>query len=120
VVVAWAATNGLAAGDGSTQPAGVDEPIGYALVEVMEGPEDTWVSGDRLAELQTFAVAPAWRGRGIGTLLLDRVDAELAKLDIRDVLVAVLEGNSNARRLYERRGFRPVMTTLARFGTQSA
>lgn len=73
-----------------------------------------------MAELQTFAVAPARRGSGIGTLLLDRVDAELATLGIRDVLVAVLEGNFNARRLYERRGFRPVMTTLARFGTQDA
>jgi ribosomal protein S18 acetylase RimI-like enzyme len=93
-------------------------PVGYALVEVVEGPEDTWVSGNRLADLQSLAVVPGWRGSGLGTLLLDRVDAELEKRGIRDVTLQVLKGNDNAARFYERRGFRPVMTTMARFGSQ--
>jgi ribosomal protein S18 acetylase RimI-like enzyme len=91
-------------------------PVGYALVEIVEGPEDTWVSGDRLGELQTLSVASDWRGRGLGTVLLDRVDAELEKRGIHDLMLEVLEGNEAARRLYERRGLRPVMTTMARFG----
>ena len=90
-------------------------PVGYALVEIVEGPEDTWVSGDLIAELQSLSVAPDWRGRGLGTELLDRVDAELEKRGVGSLMLLVLEGNDGARRLYERRGLRPVMTTLARF-----
>src|SRR4051794_10023042 len=57
-------------------------PVGYAVVEIIEGPEDTWVSGNRLGELQTLSVAGDWRGRGLGTVLLDRVDAELDRRGI--------------------------------------
>jgi ribosomal protein S18 acetylase RimI-like enzyme len=89
--------------------------LGYALVAVRPGPDDTWVSGDRLAELETLSVAPEERGQGIGTRLLDAVDAELAGLGIGDLFIAALVGNEGAIRLYERRGLRPVMTYLARF-----
>ena len=92
-----------------------DKPVGYAFVEILPGPDDTWVTGTRLAELQTLAVAPAERGHGIGTLLLDTVDARLKDLGIDDVYIAVLTGNNDALRFYQRRGLRPVMTLLARF-----
>jgi ribosomal protein S18 acetylase RimI-like enzyme len=90
--------------------------VGYALVHVRPGPDDTWVTGDRIAELETISVAPAMRGRGVGTLLLGRVDAELAAQGIDDLFIAALRGNDAAIRLYERRGLRPVMVHLARFG----
>ncbi|MEU4241522.1 GNAT family N-acetyltransferase [Actinoplanes sp. NPDC026619] len=89
--------------------------VGYALVHVHAGPDDTWVTGDRMAELETISVSPAARGQGIGTLLLDRVDAELAAEGINDLFIAALTGNDAAIRLYERRGLRPVMVHLARF-----
>jgi ribosomal protein S18 acetylase RimI-like enzyme len=91
------------------------ELVGYALVHVQAGPDDTWVTGDRIAELETLSVAPEARGRGIGSLLLDRVDAELAGQGVKDLFVAALVGNDDAIRLYERRGMRPVMTYLAKF-----
>ena len=93
--------------------------VGYALVAVRPGPDDTWVSGDRLAELETLSVAPEERGQGVGTRLLDAVDAELARLGIGDLFIAALVGNEGAIRLYERRGLRPVMTYLARFAADS-
>ncbi|WP_167828901.1 GNAT family N-acetyltransferase [Streptomyces sp. MZ04] len=89
--------------------------VGYALVEIQPGPDDTWVTGSRIAELQTLSVAPAERGNGIGTLLLDRVDAELDGLGVGDLLVGTLAANSGAQRLYERRGLRPVLVHYARF-----
>jgi ribosomal protein S18 acetylase RimI-like enzyme len=91
------------------------ELVGYALVQVRPGPDDTWVTGDRIAELQTVSVAPSERGHGIGTQLLDRVDTELAAQGIGDLFIAALQGNDAAIRLYERRGLRPVMVHLARF-----
>jgi ribosomal protein S18 acetylase RimI-like enzyme len=93
--------------------------VGYALVHVKPGPDDTWVTGDRIAELETISVAPAARGEGIGTLLLDRVDAELALQGVGDLFIAALHGNDAAIRLYQRRGLRPVMVHLARFAIDS-
>ncbi|WP_214411027.1 GNAT family N-acetyltransferase [Sphaerisporangium fuscum] len=89
--------------------------VGYAFVEIQSGPDDTWVTGSRVAELQTLSVAPADRGNGIGTLLLDEVDDELKRLGIGDLLIGTLAANSGAQRLYERRGLRPVLVHYARF-----
>lgn len=42
--------------------AGRGAAVGYALVH-MRGPEETWATDDRIAELETLAVLPAHRGR---------------------------------------------------------
>ncbi|MGP4103811.1 GNAT family N-acetyltransferase [Nonomuraea sp. KM90] len=96
-----------------------DRAIGYAFVEIQSGPDDTWVTGSRVAELQTLSVAPAERGNGIGTLLLDEVDNELKRLGIGDLLIGTLAANSGAQRLYERRGLRPVLIHYARFSADT-
>jgi ribosomal protein S18 acetylase RimI-like enzyme len=88
--------------------------VGYALVRIQEGADDTWATGDRIAELESLAVLAAERGRGLGTLLLDAVDARLAELRIDDVIVAVLVGNDAAEALYRRRGWIPAMTKMIR------
>jgi GNAT superfamily N-acetyltransferase len=90
------------------------ETIGYAFVHVKDGPDDTWVTGNRMAEVETLSVAPEERGRGVGTLLLDAVDAELETLGISDLFIGTLAANSGAQELYERRGLRPVLVYLAR------
>ena len=92
---------------------GVD--VGYALVALHDGPDDTWVTGDRIAEVETLAVIPEARGRGVGTALLDRVDAELDALGVRDLRLAVVPTNVDAVRFYERRGLVPFLTVLGRF-----
>jgi len=94
----------------------VEEPVGYALVAVHEGPDDTWPTGDRFAEVETLAVVPAERGQGIGTRLLDTVDDRLEQLGIATLFIAVMEGNDDAMRFYRRRGFRPSITKLMRLG----
>ncbi|WP_372451790.1 GNAT family N-acetyltransferase [Catellatospora tritici] len=91
-----------------------DKPVGYAFVHVFDGPDDSWVSGDRMAELETLSVAPAYRGRGLGTRLLDAVDARLDELGIGDLYIGVLATNLAAQRVYERRGLRPLMIKYAR------
>jgi ribosomal protein S18 acetylase RimI-like enzyme len=91
--------------------------VGYAIVRVMPtGPEwtDTWVAADRMAEIETLVVAPELRGSGLGTRLLDAIDAELERQGIGEAIVGLVPGNEGARRLYERRGFRPRWLILAR------
>jgi ribosomal protein S18 acetylase RimI-like enzyme len=91
--------------------------VGYAFVRLEQGSDDTFPLGEHYAELYSLSVAEGWRGQGVGTLLLDFVDAELKSRGIHDLLVAVMVGNSDAQRLYERRGLRPAEIVLYRFGS---
>jgi ribosomal protein S18 acetylase RimI-like enzyme len=95
------------------------ELIGYGLSHVMTTAEtwtaDTWQTGDRIGEIESLAVLPAYRGQGIGTRLLDELERELADIGVRDVVIGVVPGNTAAIRLYERRGFRPTWSYLSRF-----
>jgi ribosomal protein S18 acetylase RimI-like enzyme len=90
--------------------------IGYAVVCLEEGPDDTFPLADRYAELYSLVVADRLRGRGLGSELLDFVDQELASRGIHDLKVAVMRDNPDALRLYERRGFVPAEVVLYRFG----
>jgi ribosomal protein S18 acetylase RimI-like enzyme len=93
--------------------------VGYALIHVEPVREtwvaDTWRTGERIGELESIAVAPEHRGRGIGSALLDAVDREFEALGVADVIIGLLPGNEGARRLYESRGFRPTWMYLSRF-----
>jgi len=91
--------------------------VGYALVRVMEaGAElaDSWRVPEVIAEIETVLVSAPFRGTGIGSRLLDEIDAELARQGITEVIVGVMPGNDGAQRLYERRGFQQRWLMLAR------
>jgi ribosomal protein S18 acetylase RimI-like enzyme len=55
-----------------------------------------------VAELETIYLVPEERGRGLGSLVLDIVDAELEARGLRDLVVGAVPGNTAALRLYER------------------
>lgn len=96
--------------------------IGYAMVAVEPDGDvlwsDTWEVGDKVAELETMYLVPEERGRGLGGVLLDTVEAELESRGIGDLAIGALPGNSSALRFYERRGFRPTWTMLTRFAAR--
>jgi ribosomal protein S18 acetylase RimI-like enzyme len=96
-----------------------DELVGYALAHVSPVDEtwipDTWRTGPRIGELESIGVVAQRRGEGIGSALMDAVERELAALGVDDLVLGVLPGNDGARRLYERRGFRPTWLYLSRF-----
>ena len=60
------------------------------------------------AEILSVAVARASQGRGLARHLLDLHLRRLAGLGLRAVFLEVDEGNTPARRLYARAGFREV------------
>jgi ribosomal protein S18 acetylase RimI-like enzyme len=78
--------------------------IGYAFVAV-EGPDPVWYTGDTRAELCHLCVADGERGRGVGSALLDAMDAELEHRGVEDVEIGVDTANHEAARLYEQRGY---------------
>jgi RimJ/RimL family protein N-acetyltransferase len=55
-----------------------------------------------------FEVADAWQGRGVGTLLLDRLLARAQDNGVRGVAALTLADNAPARALLRRFGFRVV------------
>ena len=96
-----------------------DELVGYALAHVT-AVQDTWIPGtwqtrSRIGELESLGVVEGRRREGIGSALMDAVERELAALGVDDLILGVLPVNEGARRLYERRGFRPTWLYLSRF-----
>jgi ribosomal protein S18 acetylase RimI-like enzyme len=93
--------------------------IGYVMVAVEpDGARlwsDSWHVGERVAELETIVLLPEERQRGLGTYLLDVVDAELERRGIDDMVIGAVPGNRGAIELYERRGFVLNWVILSRF-----
>jgi ribosomal protein S18 acetylase RimI-like enzyme len=87
-------------------------PVGYAVVS-LRGPEETWATGDRVAELQTLAVLPGHRGVGIGRALVDRMYEELRRLGVGHFVVGVVASNADAVRFYERLGLTKFIVAYA-------
>ena len=81
------------------------DAVGYAFVAV-EGPDPVWYTGELRAELCHLSVADGERGNGVGTALMDAMDAELERRGVEDVEIGVDTANHDAVRLYERRGYR--------------
>ncbi|HEV7852001.1 MAG TPA: GNAT family N-acetyltransferase [Mycobacterium sp.] len=96
-----------------------EQPIGYGLTHVMPVAdswiEDTWRTGDRIGEIESLSVLPEYRGSGLGSELLERLEAHLHDLGVEDVILGALAGNDHAIRLYERRGYRPTWLYLSKF-----
>lgn len=103
-------------GEGSARmfaavPAGAGEALGYAVLSVKPSMA-SWDVGPRVGELETLAVAPAARGQGIGTMLIEACRERLRAEGVTHWAVAVVEANERATRLYERAGFRPFYREL--------
>lgn len=89
-------------------------PLGYAFTIVHEAGDDTFPLAPCYAELYSLVVLREARGAGIGTRLLDAVDAALDERGVRSLVVAAMVGNAAAIRLYERRGLVPVEVVMYR------
>jgi ribosomal protein S18 acetylase RimI-like enzyme len=88
-----------------------ERTLGFALV-TFAGAYSGWESGERVAELKDIVVAPAARGQGIGSALLDRLEAELASVGVSEYRLNVIAANEDAIRLYRRRGMTHVTTVM--------
>jgi ribosomal protein S18 acetylase RimI-like enzyme len=71
------------------------------------------------SELLAVAVDPAWRGRHVGALLVERFLSESARRGVGAARVVVGADNVAAIALYHRAGFRPAQTFELHRGTPS-
>jgi GNAT superfamily N-acetyltransferase len=98
-------------------PAAAPQAMASVLID-RDNPlwNDTWLTGRDVADVDVLVVSGDSRGQGLGSLLLDAVDQRLAAAGVLDQVIAILAPNSEAERLYGRRGFRPAWRWLTRFG----
>ena len=90
-------------------------PVGYAMLVLHDGDEDTFPLVPRYGEVYSLSVAPEARGSGIGGLLLDAVDELLLAEGDLPLTIAVMTENEDALRFYQRRGLVPGEVVLFRF-----
>jgi ribosomal protein S18 acetylase RimI-like enzyme len=82
--------------------------VGYAAVAV-GGTEASLVVGRRVGSLESLSVLPEERGQGLGGRLMEAVFEELRRLGVEEISLAVMEGNDDAWRFYERLGLVPYL-----------
>jgi len=89
------------------KPIGADMPAMFVPMQELENlAPGTWY-------VNVLAVAPRFRGHGLGTRLLALADDTARSLGKRGLSVMVADSNSGARRLYERFGYRQCATRPA-------
>jgi len=84
----------------------VDGRRAGGAVLIMDAPDVEMLEGRKdLALLWDIRVAPAFRSRGVGSALLDAVEASAAARGVRELKVETQNINVPACRFYESRGF---------------
>ena len=72
--------------------------VGYAIFN--------WAANE--AHLLNLCIHPEWQHRGYGSLLLEFIINQAAKMDNRSMFLEVRESNLRAAALYRNRGFRVI------------
>ena len=88
-------------------------PVGYALAHVGPG-LSIWQTTDAVVTVETLSVAARLRGRGVGAMLLARVQDEARRRHGAEVWLSALSTNDGAVRFYERQGYVPFSVELRR------
>lgn len=86
-----------------------DVIVGY-INPVIDGDEG-WIGG--------LGVIPAYRSRGIATMLMAAAEDMCGKRAVKTVLLEVIEGNMRAQRLYQQLGYKVVRKYLSAEGRPS-
>jgi ribosomal protein S18 acetylase RimI-like enzyme len=86
------------------------EAVGYAVTRV--GGEEATMATGRVGELESLAVLPDHRGRGVGEALVGAALEHFRELGLREWNLAVMDGNERARAFYERLGLRAYVTIM--------
>ena len=86
--------------------------VGYVFVRVAPG-WAAWDTGERIGVVETLAVLPEERGRGIGSRLLDSAEGHLGEIGVSFYEVSSVAGNEEAISFYERRGLERCRVSFA-------
>jgi ribosomal protein S18 acetylase RimI-like enzyme len=79
--------------------------IGYAMVAVQAGPDDTFAVRGGIVEVVTLIVTREHRSSGLGRALLTAAEAIARDRGYDTVRIAVMRGNARAQSFYEAVGY---------------
>ncbi len=79
--------------------------IGYTIVGVADGPDDTFDVSGGIAEVVTLVVTDGQRSLGVGRALLDAAEGIARGHGFDTVKIAVMSGNTRAQKFYETNGY---------------
>jgi GNAT superfamily N-acetyltransferase len=82
------------------------EPVGVVSLSLSTG-ADARVPDPGTVYLWQMLVAPGWQGSGLAGALLDRLFEEARRRGYERMVVWAAAGAAQARRFYEREGFKP-------------
>jgi GNAT superfamily N-acetyltransferase len=81
-------------------------PAGFAFYRICRG-DLSFETDERMGELEALSVEPDLRRWGLGSLLMEAVEERLAAAGIEFMGLAIISGNADALRFYERWGIVP-------------
>ncbi|MCB2214153.1 GNAT family N-acetyltransferase [bacterium] len=81
------------------------EMVGQAFVMLVSGEKDA-ADGKERAYIFAFRVKRRFRNQGVGTMLMRFIERTLTRQGFKTVTLNVAKENPDARRLYERLGYR--------------
>lgn len=84
--------------------------VGFAQATLVEGP-------DTVGRIEWIHVHPDHRGSGVGSRLLDRIEAELASAGASRIEARVLEANQEGKTFYAQRGYTEGATRELKLGS---
>ena len=79
--------------------------IGYAMVAIETGPDDTFATERGTAEVVTLVVTAQRRSAGVGQALLVAAEELARNRGCDTIKIAVMAGNQRAQAFYEGRGY---------------
>jgi ribosomal protein S18 acetylase RimI-like enzyme len=79
--------------------------IGYVMIGVEDGPDDTFDVKGGVAEVATLVVTRDRRSTGVGRALLSAAEDFARTRGFDTVRIAVMSGNARAREFYEANGY---------------
>jgi GNAT superfamily N-acetyltransferase len=88
--------------------------IGYAMVAIEAGLDDTFDVVGGVAEVVTLVVTRAQRSAGVGRALLAAAEQLARDRGVDTVKIAVMSGNARGREFYEKNGYSSAEEVLYR------
>jgi [ribosomal protein S18]-alanine N-acetyltransferase len=85
----------------------LDKPVGSVWIRLFDESNKTYGYVDNQTPLLGIAMLPEYRGKGIGTLLMDELFKEARALGYQKISLSV-DPNNPAVRLYQRYGFEKI------------
>lgn len=86
--------------------------VGYCFARIYDADSATWDGDQVVLDVETLALLPEARGAGIGSRLLAMMREEVVARGYDRLTLAVVAGNRDARRFYEREGFMETFVLL--------